>query len=128
MPVSPLALPSLYLTLSTFGLLAAYVGFQIKSKNSGKFDVLKLALQKKLGGLYLQANEIGLASEYLPEQNERLATHVAAFFEKLMILDRAFEETEKLYRQKQSAAAIDGMTKCLMLSEILEAEAREIFS
>lgn len=127
MPVSPLAAPSLYITLFILFVLTVFVVRMLTTRGDSKFNVLRLALKKRQAALYIEANELGYATEYMsPQENESLATRVADFFSELTVLDRAHQESEKLLSEGKIEAACDGLTKCILLAEILEVEAQNM--
>lgn len=127
MPVSPLAVPSLYITLFILFVLTVFVVRMLTTRGDSKFNVLRLALKKRQAALYVEANELGYATEYMsPEQNNELASRVADFFSELTVLDRAQVEAEKLLAEGKIEAACDGLTKCILLAEILEVEAQNM--
>lgn len=127
MPVSPLAAPSLYITLFILFVLTVVVVRMLTTRGDSKFNVLKLALRKRQSTLYIEANELGYATEYMStEQNNQLASRVADFFSELTVLDRAQQESEKLLAEGKIEAACDGLTKCILLAEILEVEAQNM--
>jgi hypothetical protein len=127
MPVSPLALPSLYITSFILLVLAFFVIRMITTRGDGKFNVLKLALQKRQAALYIEANELGYATQYMsPEENQELAQKVMDFYDELTVLERAIIESEKLMQDGKVEAACDGLTKCITLAEILDVAAQNI--
>ncbi|HND69837.1 MAG TPA: hypothetical protein PL112_23720 [Candidatus Obscuribacter sp.] len=118
---SPLAGPAFNFALLVFFLLVTVVIIAIKSQVGGKRKILRLAMKKRSGELFLLANQIGLSAEYLaPEENRELHIRTQDFFDKLSVLDRALEESEKI---KNTAIAIDAQAKCLKLTDILLTEA-----
>lgn len=127
MPVSPLATPSLYITLFILFVLTVFIVRMLTTRGDSKFNVLKLALLKRQAALYIEANELGYATEYMsPQENKKLASRVADFFSELTVLDRAQLESERLLSQGKIEAACDGLTKCILLAEILEVEVQNM--
>lgn len=127
MPVSPLALPSLYITSFILVVLAFFVIRMLTTRGDGKFNVLKLALQKRQAALYIEANELGYATQYMsPEENQELAQKVMDFYEELTVLERAITESEKLMQEGKVEAACDGLTKCITLAELLDVASQNI--
>ncbi|MBI5176245.1 MAG: hypothetical protein SFV17_06240 [Candidatus Obscuribacter sp.] len=118
---SPLAGPALNFALLVFFLLVTIVITAIKSQVGGKRKVLSLAMKKRSGELFFLANQIGLDADYLAgEESRELHNRTQEFFDKLSVLDRAMEESEKI---KNTAIAIDAQAKCLKLTDILLTEA-----
>lgn len=89
--------------LPTPALLAAILtvlvlGFVFVRKKQ-KSDNIKnfAALQKSIDKLHEKANQLGLGSDYLDSQNNaKLARDISDFFAKLLTLEKAYEETQKL--------------------------------
>lgn len=108
--------------LPTQALLAAILtivilGFVFVRKKQ-KSDNIKnfAALQKSIDQLHEKANQLGLGSDYLDsENNTRLARDISDFFAKLLTLEKAYEETEKLLRNpsecSETTAAIARCTR-----------------
>ncbi len=118
---SPLAGPAFNFALVVFFILLTLVITAIKSQIGAKRRVLKLALKKRSGELFLLANQIGLSSDYLGgQENQELHSNTQEFFAKLSVLDRAMEESEKI---RNTAIAIDAQAKCLKLTDLLMTEA-----
>src|SRR5262249_39456526 len=112
------------------GVLAAIgvaiFAFAFKSR---KQDNAKLAesFKQRVGPLYEKADQIGSASEYLPNKDQpELAQRVAQFFNKLTTLEKAVSEVASLEKGNQVWQVRDGYLKLIRLVSLLEPEAESL--
>lgn len=124
---SPLAGPALIVVIIIFVSCAITLFWSYKNSRIQKQKVLSKTLESKLNELYITADQLGQASEYVkPEDNKEIAYRIGQYFQRLSTLERAKDEVDKLTSSGKHAASIDGLIKCLQMSDVLLEESKHL--
>lgn len=124
---SPLAGPALIVVIIIFVSCAITLFWTYKNNHIKKQKVLVNTLESKLNELYITADQLGQASEYVkPEDNKEIAYRIGQYFQKLSTLEKAKDEVDKLINNGKGAASIDGLIKCLQMSDVLLEESKHL--
>ncbi|MBK7749018.1 MAG: TPM domain-containing protein [Candidatus Obscuribacter sp.] len=124
---SPLAGSAMIVVIIVFIAFFTTIFLTINRNRKAKQKVLTNTLEGKLNELYINADQLGQASEYIkPDENKELAYRIGVFFQKLSTLDSAKEEVDKLAKNGKSSANIDGLIKCLQMADALLSESQHL--
>lgn len=124
---SPLAGGAMIVVIIVFAAFFTAVFYIINGNRKAKQKVLTNTLEGKLNELYINADQLGQASEYIkPDENKELAYRIGVFFQKLSTLDSAKEEVDKLAKNGKNSANIDGLIKCLQMADVLLSESQHL--
>lgn len=124
---SPLAGGAFVVVIIIFVAFFTAIFWTINRNRKAKQKVLTSTLEGKLNELYVNADQLGQASEYIkPDENKELAYRIGVFFQKLSTLDSAKDEVDKLAKNGKTSANIDGLIKCLQMADALLSESQHL--